>query len=80
VTTTNPTAPDDTKPPPNYKFCPRGCASADWCKASLISPCPKRLWDTDNTGTFQPCGCLERAQCRDCHCCKDCVGCYCGEE
>lgn len=28
---------------------------------------------------FQPCGDLMREQCPDCRCCRNCVGCHCGE-
>lgn len=60
--------------------CPRGCATADHCKASIAIPCPQQRYDTDATGTFQPCGCLVRERCTGCGVCQNCDGCYCGED
>ncbi len=34
----------------------------------------------DETGRFQPCGCLERSRCSGCGVCSNCDGCYCGED
>lgn len=61
--------------------CPRGCLTADHCKASIAIPCPQRRYDTDDSGRFQPCGHLESERCdQGCGCCLECDGCYCGEE
>lgn len=72
------TAPATPTPAPT--FCPRGCQDADDCKASIAIPCALNLGDTDDTGKFQPCGCLERERCRRCSFCENCEGCYCGED
>lgn len=75
--------PPDPKPLPPLKpprACPRGCKDADDCMASLIDPCPLGRYQTDESGRFQPCGCLERSRCKGCGNCTICVGCFCGEE
>lgn len=59
--------------------CPRGCKSPDDCKASIAIPCPQGRYETDESGRFQPCGCLERERCNGCGCCRNCDSCYCGE-
>ncbi|MGW4525212.1 hypothetical protein [Amycolatopsis sp. NPDC004378] len=66
--------------------CPRGCVDTDPdgdCQASLIVTCPLGNWQserTDESGKFQPCGCLQRERCGGCGHCKNCDGCYCGED
>ena len=72
-----------TKTPNKVKGngCPLGCLDPDGedCKASLIQPCPQGRYRTEPSGQFQPCGCLEREKCPSCQCCRNCIGCHCGE-
>jgi hypothetical protein len=62
--------------------CPLGCMdpSGEDCKASLIQPCPWGRYAVDESGRFQPCGCLERERCQDCRVCTNCEGCVCEED
>jgi hypothetical protein len=71
--------------PAAEKRCPRGCSGTDPddCRASLMVRCPLGFWEAernDESGRFQPCGCLERSRCSGCGHCANCVGCFCGEE
>lgn len=48
--------------------CPRGCPDGE-------------CYCVDDSGRFQPCGCLERERCGGgCGACQNCDGCYCGED
>lgn len=47
--------------------CPRGCPDGE-------------CYCVDDSGKFQPCGCLERERCSGCGNCHNCDGCYCGED
>ncbi len=75
-----PPDPKPLPPLPSPRTCPRGCESAEYCQASIAIPCPLGRYDVDESGKFQPCGCLERSRCKGCGNCTICSGCFCGEE